>query len=809
MKNTFSIILKRVLQATAVIIGLFIMLQVCLYIYFQNNKDIFQQQIIEILEDEINGNISFDDIDISFFKNFPTTAIRINKLVVSDSLFDIHKIKAIEVDEIFLQVGTYSIIKGTVAVNKLTVTNGTLNFFTDSSNYSNLRIFPQKENDAEQDLRVKNLEIENIRIIITDVPKNKKIEFLIEDSETSIKGRGMDLDVSSKLVAKVAELSFNRDRGGFLVNQNVKGRVNFILDRKTLRLKLSETKFSVEGQEIDVSGVVFKVGTDTRFDLQFHAPEGKYKTLLAGLPTFHQKKLNKLEVENEIDIKAFLKGKFNYPDTPDVRITISTKNNSINSEAGTLSNASFDYEFHNWMDTTRARTDENSYIAFRNLSATWKKIPFRANKLTIVNLIQPFLKTDVKSSFKSELLNTFTEGTMDIQNGNAQFELKYSGPLLDGDKRKRSLNGNLSIRKADIIYTPHQAKFTNCDADILFKGNDVLFKKVRMQRSEDLITMTGSAQDFLNYYFNEPKKIEINWKVEANTLHIENYLSFINKDRNSNQGTSARKMTNVSRKLADFTDQSTMRLELDANDISYKNFTSSNVNAAVSIYENTISIDKAKMKFKTGTIEASGEVDIASGVKDFSLQTKVQSVDIPNLLQAADNFGQPTFNKSNSKGKINLTGDITGKMNKDASLKPNTLTGKLHIDIQNGQLTNFIPLKKLEKFILRSRDLANLDIRDLSLDFSMKNGLINLPLTEVNTSVLNVFMKGTYGAKSGTDLALLIPLRNPKRDEIREAKGMDVDKKRGLKLYLKAQDDETGTVKFSWMKRSERPSFGK
>ena len=157
MKISLPKILKRVLQSIGLLFGIFILIQVSLYIYFQNNREAFQQQITELLEEEFNGNISFDNIDISFFKNFPMTSIQMNNLVITDSLYDIHKVKAIELDKVYIKVGTYSVIKGTVNVKKLTLTDGTINFFTDSSSYSNLHIFPQKEKDEGQDLQVKNL----------------------------------------------------------------------------------------------------------------------------------------------------------------------------------------------------------------------------------------------------------------------------------------------------------------------------------------------------------------------------------------------------------------------------------------------------------------------------------------------------------------------------------------------------------------------------------------------------------------------------------------------------------------------------
>jgi len=809
MLKTKNKYLKQILIFFGSIIGILLFVQLGVYIYFQNNKEDFKEKIISLLSEEINGNIAFEDIDISFYKNFPTTAILIDKLTVSDSLFSNHNINAIELDQVYLKVDAWSILHGDVLVRQLTLTDGKIHFFTDNSNYTNLRIFPTNKKQKEsQNLKIKKIKLEKVQLFVEDRPKKKKFNLLFEKMQSTISRENSIVHIKSKIEAKVGELNFNEVRGGFMVDKDLTGQLNFTIDQDNKTCKIEKSEMVAGGEALSLNGNINKIKEDIFFNLAFHAPNGNYKNLLTSLPIFYQKKLNKASVKNDIDIKAYLNGKFNYPDTPALRVLISTENNEIVSDAGTFSKVSFEYEFYNFLDSTKGRTDENTYISFKNLSATWKNIPFSSEKLTIVNLNKPFLKVDITSQFKSELLSAFTEGTMTFKKGNTAAAITYKGPLLERDTRKRSLDGTLALQDAEVKYLPYQATFTDCNAKIEFKGSDVIFRNINLQRKQDVFNMQGEAKRFLNYYFNDPGKIAINWNVQAQQLHLENYINFINRQR-STQSKTTKKLSKVSKKLADFTDKSTMNLSLKLNNIYYQNFSSKQVVAKIALLENAIAVREAKLNFGHGTITLAGKIAIDKALKNFNMKTKVQNIDIPDLLTSCNNFGQPTFCKDNITGKINLDAQLNGKLNKDASLKPNSLFGKLNYNIQEGALVDFEPLEKIEKYILRSRDLTNLEVRNLAGQLIMKKGLVSIPITEVNTNAFTIFMQGTYGIKSGTDMALLIPLRNPKKDEIKESEGIEVDKKRGLKIYLQALDDKDGKVQFSWLKRADRPSFKK
>ena len=97
--------------------------------------------------------------------------------------------------------------------------------------------------------------------------------------------------------------------------------------------------------------------------------------------------------------------------------------------------------------------------------------------------------------------------------------------------------------------------------------------------------------------------------------------------------------------------------------------------------------------------------------------------------------------------------------------------------------------------------MANVTIDNLDGTLNINGDKIIIdPLMKVNSSVLNFNIRGTYGINEGTDIAMDIPLRNPKKDEDLDKTEKKFIRMKGIVLHLKAVDDNKGGVKIRWNK---------
>ncbi|MEN0082259.1 MAG: AsmA family protein, partial [Flavobacterium lindanitolerans] len=76
---------------------------------------------------------------------------------------------------------------------------------------------------------------------------------------------------------------------------------------------------------------------------------------------------------------------------------------------------------------------------------------------------------------------------------------------------------------------------------------------------------------------------------------------------------------------------------------------------------------------------------------------------------------------------------------------------------------------------------------------------------QINSSVLNMDIAGIYSFGKGTNIALDVPLRNPKNDkDITDKEKLEERRNRGIVLHLLASDGDDGKIKIRLVSKKKR-----
>ncbi|WP_379089050.1 hypothetical protein [Pedobacter sp. UC225_65] len=146
--------------------------------------------------------------------------------------------------------------------------------------------------------------------------------------------------------------------------------------------------------------------------------------------------------------------------------------------------------------------------------------------------------------------------------------------------------------------------------------------------------------------------------------------------------------------------------------------------------------------------------------------------------------------------KVNASGSITEK----GDIVKRSMYGQVIFNLSNAALVGFEPIEKVGKFAFPNRDLSNIAIEKLDGTLTLNGDKINISPMQVNSSVLNFNVKGVYGLSNGTNIAMDIPLRNPKKDEkITDKEEKQLARMKGIVLHLKAIEED-GKLKIRWNK---------
>jgi hypothetical protein len=151
--------------------------------------------------------------------------------------------------------------------------------------------------------------------------------------------------------------------------------------------------------------------------------------------------------------------------------------------------------------------------------------------------------------------------------------------------------------------------------------------------------------------------------------------------------------------------------------------------------------------------------------------------------------------KGNLSADIHLTATLSDK----GELMSETTDGVVNVSVKEGELYNFEPVQKIQKFAFKNRNFSQIRFAELKEKMEIKGSRIKLNRMEIHSSVFTMFVEGIFDTKKGTDLSLQVPLSNlNKIDTTEELRNKGVDSKTGISVRLRAKTGDDGKLKISW-----------
>src|SRR6478609_4317195 len=192
----------------------------------------------------------------------------------------------------------------------------------------------------------------------------------------------------------------------------------------------------------------------------------------------------------------------------------------------------------------------------------------------------------------------------------------------------------------------------------------------------------------------------------------------------------------------------------------YKRFAPTNIKGDL-LVKNQMAVSR-HLAFNAmgGTLTANGIVD-AKNPKAINVSSsfKLDGIHIDSVFYVFENFYQSFIEAKNLKGQANA--DVSLEMSLDEKLKlfSETLTADISAVIKNGELNNFEPMQKLNKYV-DDDALNHLRFADLKNDIHIENKTIFIPQMEVHTNATNITLSGTHNFDQQIDYRVVAPLRN-------------------------------------------------
>lgn len=795
----FKITLKKI----AWLFALLIVLYLALAFYVNANQEKILVSITEEINGSLNGKIEAESMDPTFLTGFPRISLRLKNVVLKDSLYEVHKHTLLEANDFNISINPFAFLRGTIEIRKIDITDAKIYLYVDENGYTNSAIFKAKKEKKKEDdeggslAEIKALDLHNVTFV-SDNQKGKKLfNFLIEDLSGRIKYDSEGWKAAVDLEVLAQSMAFSTKHGSFIKDKTLDGKLDIKYNEDNETIVIAPNDLMIGDDKFNI-GAKFNVGKkNSEFSINIKAPGILWKNAYNLLSNNISKQLKRFDLEKPIDVTCDIVGDMNATGDPLIYVQALIKNNRLHVPDGIVDNCNFKGIFTNEFIKGKGFSDPNSAVKLYGFTGEYKEMPFVIDSAFINDFEKPIATGVFKSKFAlAKMNNAVDPNLLKFDGGQTNVELYFKADIVNLEITKPVFSGVINVKDGDVTYTPRNLRFKNTNVALEFTEQDLLIKNIKLQSGKSVILMEGDIQNFLNLYYTEPNKIVLNWKIKSPELHLAEFLGFLGSRKPTKVVKSRTKTTSISDNLDFLFEKSNVAMNVQVDKFYYNKFYATDVRANVLLSESGISVKNAKINHAGGSLDFSGTMTQGTNRNLFSINTKVTNADIQKFFYSFNNFGMESMSSKNLKGFLSSTANITGKVTADGKLVTNSMNGTVAFDLKKGALVNFEPIKSAGKFAFPFRDLDNITFDNLNGKLEISGEKIKILPMQINSSVLNMDLAGIYSFGKGTNIALDVPLRNPKRDKgITDQELLEERRNRGIVVHLLATDDENGKVK--------------
>lgn len=795
--------LKISLKILAGVILLIILLVIGSLLYITYNKARVLKMVSNELNQKLDGQITIGDMKPQFFKNFPDVSLELKNVTIHDRQFARHKHSLLDAKEFYVSLNALSMIRGKASIERIDINDASADIYTDSTGYSNLSVFrksPHKPKTASAKSVPPELQLfsfSNLQLKVDDRSKAKLFYFQVNSLTGRMESPDSGWRASFHLDVLAKSMSFKTSNGSFIKNKKVSGDFD-AAGNDDGKITLHSDKMSIGPNQFNVDAIFGANKRPADFKVHLVCDQITWRQASQLVADNIKRKLDQYNISQPVAVTARIEGSF-AGGNPSIYVTAKIRDSRIITPVLVFDHCSLDGVFNNNFENGKGFTDDNSVIRFTRFTGSYAHLPFTIDTGSIINLNKPVATGNFRADFPVMGLNELIGNKVaHFTKGRANIYLRYRGDIVNYELNKPVVEGIINLKNADMTYVPEKLKLTNSFVSLHITKNDLLLRNVRLQSGRSIITLNGRVKNFMNLYYTAPEKMLLILDVRGSQLYLGEFLGLLD-DGGSKPTTNVKQEANSSSaidQLSNALDKGGLAMHVEVANLHYYNFLATDVHADLLTSEDAVIIKDAGLRNSGGFLKMNGRIQKGADLNKVSLNTTINHVNVSQFFNAFNNFGLSDFTADNLRGILSAKTQITAGITDDGKLVKNSINGTLDVNLQQGELLNFKPLYSVGKFAFPRRDLKHIRVGDLNVHFDVNGDMFKIYPLKFSSSAINMDISGIYGISKGTDLAIDVPLRNPKKDStITDSAKLEKKRYRGIVLHLHAKADSTGKMK--------------
>ncbi|MGE0589109.1 MAG: AsmA-like C-terminal region-containing protein [Cyclobacteriaceae bacterium] len=764
-------LLKRLFFYLLLIVGVLLVASgVSVYLY----KDQIIQRFITEANKNLNTPVKIGKIDISMWSDFPNLAIEFTDVYIEDSHPGNYPLLTAKMVSFFLN--PVEVWQGKYSIRGLQIMGSETNLKINKNGLANYIILKENKGGSGGssivfDLR--NVRLQDSHVIYRDVRRVQEHMFNSGKLVASIHANADVYKIQAK--GDVTTEKIGVQSNTFLQMKRFEVSADLLYDDREKNLTINPSQLDLHSAMFELSGT-YAFKEKNLIDIHCDGKNTDIQTLLSLLPENTSSKVSKYESDGDVYFNLDVKGEISKRTDPSISVRFGCTNTTLYHPdyKSRIENANLEGSFASPSPVNVA----DAVLFLKNVSGTLNGRPFQTD-LSIQNFENPYVSFVFKGDLEAaSITNFYPIDYLNELSGDIGIDVSFEGQTALLKKKSTAqqvtANGSIEMRHLDFKYGSQKIQFVDLNGSLQFTNNDLALSNVVGKLENSHFQLNGFFKNIITFLLFENQPIGIETDLKSDFIDLDQLFEIgFGKQGSTDYNFS------ISPNLY-------LNFNCDVKSMHYKKFKPSNITGNLLIKSQTAAARNIEFRAMGGSLSLNGIVDAKNNKAiDVISSFKVSGINIDSAFYVFENFQQDFIQDKHLKGKAFADVELEMTLNEKLGLYQETLVANISTTIRDGELTNFEPLHKLDRY-LDDDGLNHLRFADLKNNIHIENKTVYIPQMEVRSNVTNIQISGTHTFDQHIDYRVVAPLRSRKKIDPDEAFGAIEDSQTGqAKIFLK------------------------
>ena len=741
-------------------------------------KDRIIKQFIREANKQLNTPITIKKIDVSVFEDFPQLSIVFHDVYIEDSHPGQYPL--LTARKVSFQLNPLQVWQGDYTVRGMELHDSEAHLKISATGDNNYTIAKKEPggNSAGSTVafELSNVSLQNTIVHYLDLRVLQDFTFSSNMLKASIHSSKDIYEIAAKGEVTTEKMTIRGNNYLDGKSFNLSSQLIYDDNAKHLTihpsdLKLKTSQFTVAGTyEWKGQNIISLTTTGTDTDIQ---------TLLSLLPESKAKKLDKYRSKGNVYFRCQLNGEISSSMSPSILVDFGFND-------ATLYHPDYKTRVENatlkGLFKTKSLNDLTfATLSLQGVSGKLNNENFHAD-FVLENFNDPNIALNFKGKIEAPAVLDFypVESVRDVS-GTLDVDIAFKGRinLLKNKLTAQQVStlGTVDLQGVNLVYGKNKIALENLHGNLQFNNNDLALSNVSGNLGNSDFVLNGFFKNIVTFLLFENQPIGIETDLKANLIDLNELFAIGFGD--PNEGSKTGEYTfNLSKNV-------NLNFNCDIKSLRYKRFHGQAIHGDL-LVKNQMAVSRSlSLKTMGGNLSLSGIVDAKNNKAiDVVSSLKLNGLNIDSVFYVFENFRQTFIENRHLKGRATADVNLEMTLNQHLRLFQETLVADIGISISNGELNNFEPLRKLERY-LGDEGLNRLRFSELKNEIHIENKTIYLPQMEVGSNVTDIKISGTHTFDQRIDYRLITPLRPKRIIEAAAQEATGKDDQGNSRLFLK------------------------